>query len=122
MRVKSKARVSEHRKQHEGVYLMVREQSRSEKNWFEVGTKAIDNARQELVQIALDLHDHPEINYQEHYAAKLLADTLERKGFVVERGVGGVETAFRATLEGGTGKGPTVAVLAEYDALPEIGR
>jgi amidohydrolase len=100
---------------------MALEQSRSEKRWFEIGTKAIDNSRKELVQIALDLHDHPEINYQEHYAAKLLTDTLERKGFVVERGVGGVETAFRATLEGGAGKGPTVAVLAEYDALPEIG-
>ena len=54
-------------------------------------------------------------------AAKLLADTLEQHGFQVERGVGGVETAFRGTLEGGGGDGPTVALLAEYDALPEIG-
>ncbi len=92
-----------------------------EKRWFEIGTKAIDDAREELVRIALDLHAHPELNYQEHYAAKLLSDTLERQGFVVERGVGGVETAFRATLEGGAGKGPTVALLAEYDALPDIG-
>ena len=93
----------------------------SGKRWFEIGTKAIDDAREELVRIALDLHAHPELNYQEHYAAKLLSDTLERQGFVVERGVGGVETAFRATLEGGAGKGPTVALLAEYDALPDIG-
>ena len=100
---------------------MVSERGGSAKQWFEIGTKAIDDAREELVRIALDLHAHPEINYQEHYAAKLLTDTLERQGFVVERGVGGVETAFRATLEGGAGKGPTVAVLAEYDALPDIG-
>ena len=93
----------------------------SGKRWFEIGTKAIDDCREELVRIALDLHAHPELNYQEHYAAKLLSDTLERQGFVVERGVGGVETAFRATLEGGAGKGPTVALLAEYDALPDIG-
>ena len=93
----------------------------SGKRWFEIGTKAIDDAREELVRLALDLHAHPELNYQEHYAAKLLSDTLERQGFVVERGVGGVETAFRATLEGGAGKGPTVALLAEYDALPDIG-
>ena len=32
-----------------------------------------------------------------------------------------METAFRGTLEGGGGDGPTVALLAEYDALPEIG-
>lgn len=100
---------------------MSSERGGSENRRFEIGTKAIDDAREELVRIALDLHAHPELNYQEHYAAKLLSDTLERQGFVVERGVGGVETAFRATLEGGTGKGPTVALLAEYDALPDIG-
>jgi amidohydrolase len=50
-----------------------------------------------------------------------LADALERHGFEVERGVGGVETAFRAVMPGGNGDGPTVALLAEYDALPGIG-
>lgn len=100
---------------------MSSERGGSEKRWFKIGTKTIDDAREELVRIALDLHAHPELNYQEHYAAKLLSDTLERQAFVVERGVGGVETAFRATLEGGAGKGPTVALLAEYDALPDIG-
>jgi amidohydrolase len=82
---------------------------------------AIGEARSELVEVALDLHVHPELNYQEKYAAELLSGTLERHGFQVERGVGGVETAFTATLPGGAGEGPTVAVLAEYDALPEIG-
>jgi amidohydrolase len=38
----------------------------------------------------------------------------------VERGVGGVPTAFRATVPG-RGPGPTIAILAEYDALPGIG-
>ena len=33
--------------------------------------------------------------------------------------MGGVETAFRATIE--TGEGPTIAILCEYDALPGIG-
>ena len=87
----------------------------------DAAARSIDSAREELVGVALDIHAHPELNYQEHHAAKLLADTLERHGFAVERGVGGVETAFRATLEGGGGDGPTVAILAEYDALPEIG-
>jgi amidohydrolase len=84
-------------------------------------TRAIDGLRQELVDISLDIHAHPELNYQEYHAAQLLADALERHGFQVERGVGGVETAFRAVMPGGHGKGPTVALLAEYDALPGIG-
>jgi amidohydrolase len=84
-------------------------------------TQAIDTLRQELVDISLDIHAHPELNYQERHAAKLLADALERHGFQVELGIGGVETAFRGVIRGGNGDGPTVALLAEYDALPGIG-
>lgn len=84
-------------------------------------SQAIDSAKQQLMDISLDIHAHPELNYQEHHAAALLASALEGHDFEVERGVGGVATAFRATLRGGAGQGPTVAVLAEYDALPEIG-
>ena len=87
----------------------------------EATTQAIEAARSELVEVALDIHAHPELNYQEQHAAQLLSGTLEKHGFKIERGVGGVETAFTATLPGGSGDGPTVAVLAEYDALPEIG-
>ena len=87
----------------------------------ETAAKAIDGARAELVEVALDIHAHPELNYQEQHAAQLLSGVLEKHGFRVERGVGGVETAFTATLTGGAGDGPTVAVIAEYDALPEIG-
>ena len=100
---------------------MPTEQAGSNSALTETATKAIDAAREELFGIALDIHAHPELNYQEFHAAKLLSDTLEAHDFAVERGIGGVETAFRATLEGGAGDGPTVAVLVEYDALPEIG-
>jgi amidohydrolase len=84
-------------------------------------TRTVEALRQELVDISLDIHAHPELNYQEHHAAQVLADALERHGFQVERGVGGVETAFRGVIQGGNGDGPTVALLAEYDALPGIG-
>ena len=89
--------------------------------YFTNVTQAVDALRQELVDISLDIHAHPELNYREHHAAKVLADALERHGFQVERGVGGVETAFRGAMRGGNGDGPTVALLAEYDALPGIG-
>ena len=86
-----------------------------------VANQAIETAREELISLSRDIHSHPELNYQEHHSANALATTLEQHGFRVERGVGGVETAFRATLDGEGGEGPTIAVLAEYDALPEIG-
>ncbi|MCH8802103.1 MAG: M20 family metallopeptidase [Chloroflexi bacterium] len=91
------------------------------KSLSETAAQAIEGARPELVELALDIHAHPELNYQEQHAASLLSEILEKHGFQVERGVGGVETAFTATLPGGAGDGPTVAVLAEYDALPDIG-
>src|SRR5262247_3505003 len=93
----------------------------SQSAYFNQVTKAVDALRPDLVNISLDIHAHPELNYQEHHAAQVLADALQRHGFQVERGVGGVETAFRATLQGGHPDGATVALLAEYDALPGIG-
>ena len=82
---------------------------------------AIEESRQALFGLSKDIHAHPELNYQEHYSSSALAGFLESRDFQVERGVGGLETAFRATIPGGAGEGPTIAVLAEYDALPEIG-
>jgi len=81
--------------------------------------QAVDRVADELEQISRRIHDHPELAYAEVKAAGWLSDFLARQGFKVERGVGGVDTAFRGTLE--TGAGPTIAILCEYDALPEIG-
>ena len=82
---------------------------------------AIDSAQQALFDLSKDVHAHPELNYEEYYSSNALAGFLEQRDFHVERGIGGVETAFRASIPGGAGNGPTIAVLAEYDALPEIG-
>ena len=82
---------------------------------------AIEASKQELFDLSVDVHDHPELNYQEFYSSAALAGFLEKHNLHVERGIGGVETAFRAIIPGGGGDGPTIAVLAEYDALPEIG-
>lgn len=54
---------------------------------------------------------------QERESAALLADFLEKEGFVVERGVAGLPTAFTARF--GRGK-PVIGILAEYDALPGL--
>ena len=81
--------------------------------------QAVDRLGDELETLSRRIHDHPELGYQEVQAAAWLSEFLERQGFKVERGLAGVETAFRGTLE--TGAGPTIAVLCEYDALPQIG-
>ena len=81
---------------------------------------AIDEHAPGIVQVALQIHQRPELGFQERFASQLLADSLQRQGFEVEKPLGGLETAFRATKRG-KGPGPTVAVLAEYDALAGIG-
>jgi amidohydrolase len=80
---------------------------------------AVDRLADELEALSHRIHDHPELGYQEVKAAAWLTEFLGAQGFKVERGVAGVETAFRATIE--TGDGPTIAILCEYDALPGIG-
>jgi amidohydrolase len=81
---------------------------------------AIDDHASEIKDVAAQIHDHPETAWKEERASKLMVDALKRHGFDVEFPVGGVATAFRATKRG-KGAGPTIAILAEYDALPNIG-
>jgi amidohydrolase len=73
----------------------------------------------DLVALSRDIHSHPELAYQERHAVGAIAAFLERAGHRVERGIGGLETAFRSRI--GPGDGPAIALLAEYDALPEVG-
>jgi amidohydrolase len=82
--------------------------------------EAVDRLADELEQLSHRIHDHPELAFQEERAHAWLGELLEKHGATVERGVGGLPTAFRATVAG-TGPGPTVAIMAEYDALPGIG-
>src|SRR5437016_3113658 len=80
---------------------------------------AVDRLAGDLEKLSRQIHDNPELGYQEIKAAAWLTEFLDKQGFKVERGVAGVETAFRGTIE--TGEGPTIAILCEYDALPGIG-
>lgn len=82
--------------------------------------RAADSLRELLLEISHTIHANPELAFKEYQASALLTSTLEEHGFEVERGSGGLETAFTATYRTG-GDGPTVALLSEYDALPEIG-
>jgi len=81
---------------------------------------AVDAAREQLVRLAATIHANPEVAFQEFGSAALLSSALEGCGWLVERAVGGLDTAFVARLSGGR-PGPTIAILAEYDALPGLG-
>jgi amidohydrolase len=83
-------------------------------------TAEIEAQRDDLIRIADTIHAHPEVAFEEFESAALLSGTLEENGFQLERGVADLETAFVATLKGKEA-GPTVALLAEYDALPGLG-
>lgn len=74
----------------------------------------------EITGIADWLFAHPELSGQEVESSAHLVAYLEAKGFQVQTGVAGLPTAFRAEWTG-TGPGPTIAFLAEYDALPSLG-
>src|SRR3954451_21020150 len=81
---------------------------------------AIAHERDHLIEVAETIRVNPELGYEERMASQLLADQLREAGFEVEKPYKGLETAFRATRRG-NGPGPTVAILAEYDALAGIG-
>src|SRR2546425_5306664 len=73
---------------------------------------AVDRLADDLEKLSRQIHDNPELGYQEIKAAAWLTEFLDKHGFKVERGVAGVETAFRGTIE--TGEGPTIARSEEH--------
>ena len=79
----------------------------------------IDELREPLLAISHAIHAHPELAFGEQRAADLLCEALARAGLAVRRGVHGLDTSFETSL--GEVAGPCIALLAEYDALPQIG-
>ncbi len=79
---------------------------------------AIDAIAGDLVAASHSIHAHPELNYEEHHAHRVLTDMLGDARMTPTRSAHGLATAFEATAGS---SGATVAVLCEYDALPGIG-
>ena len=90
--------------------------------------KVVDELAPQIIDLSHDIHDHPETGYEEHHAVVTVAALLRRHGIEPEVGVYGMDTALRAEISGTTGtdtaaggsdEAPgTIAILAEYDALP----
>ncbi|HKV56515.1 MAG TPA: amidohydrolase [Candidatus Binataceae bacterium] len=77
--------------------------------------KAIDSYRETVVSLSHEIHEHPEPRFREHFACDLLSRAIRDLGLEVQTKVGGLETSFRTEFGN---PGPTIAILAEYDALP----
>ncbi|MGF1668203.1 MAG: amidohydrolase [Acidimicrobiia bacterium] len=75
-----------------------------------------------LLSTSHEIHQRPELQYQEHETAARLCELIRRHApdARLELGSGGLETAFRAS-EGDPKSGPSIAFVAEYDALPDVG-
>ena len=80
----------------------------------------VETEKKRIVGLGKYLHAHPEIGFQEYLAEEAISAFLKDTGYRMERGYGGLKTAFRAVLKG-KGRGPMVGILAEYDALAGLG-
>lgn len=76
---------------------------------------AVTEIGQEIIDIRRDIHRHPELGFEVHRTAGLVADYLKKLGLPVKTGVG--KTGVVADLAGGH-PGPTIALRADMDALP----
>ncbi len=72
----------------------------------------------EIAALVAFIGSEPELGYQERKAAARIASLLESRGHRCDVGIAGMATALR--VRKGQGH-PCFCLLAEYDALPDIG-
>ncbi|KAJ7130272.1 hypothetical protein C8R44DRAFT_63390 [Mycena epipterygia] len=73
----------------------------------------------ELRQLSMDIHDHPELAYEEVHAHDVLTTFMADHGFKVTKHYH-LETAWLASYSNGTG-GRTIGINSEMDALQGVG-
>lgn len=83
-------------------------------------SEIFEKYREEFVALNEYLYENPELGLREFKACEAHTQMLVKHGFEVEKGFANLETAFLARYQKGEG-GPSIAILAEYDALPGIG-
>ncbi|MFE2658014.1 MULTISPECIES: amidohydrolase [unclassified Brevibacterium] len=81
--------------------------------------EGLETVGADITELLHTIHGLAETAYEEHESVAAIAAVLASRGIAVETGLFGVDTTLRATT--GSGSGRTIAILAEYDALPEIG-
>ena len=87
--------------------------------WSDAQAEALDwlkTNHEALSQDHMTIWNFHEPSWREYKSSAWYMDRLEAEGFTVERGTGGMPTAFRATWS--NGEGPVLGGYAEYDAVP----
>lgn len=82
--------------------------------------QVIEQEKQDLICLNNDLADHPEISGEEYESSRKIVSLLQAKGYQVEYPFAGFDTAFRGII-GENNHKYKIALMVEYDALPEIG-
>lgn len=78
-----------------------------------------DELSKEIEAVSDFIFNNPELGDEEYISSKYLVDKMKEYGFNTVYPYCNLDTAFRAEL--GDECGPTIAFLAEYDALPGYG-
>ena len=87
-------------------------------DWIKIIEDEINARDAEISSINKQIHENPELAYEEYKAHDAFVSILQRLGFGVTPHAYGVETAFSAEFGSG---GRLLIFNAEYDALPGIG-
>lgn len=112
-----------------GIILIPRTYIEAGKGWYIILEKTayiehlyaeVEKYWLKIAAMSDDFAEHPEISGQEYETSRKIADALAEAGFDVEYPFMDIPTAFMAKT-GTRGKGGKVALMVEYDALPEIG-
>lgn len=82
---------------------------------------ALEQDWRNIVALSEFIHSHVEESSKEFACSARLMTELHEHGFDVDRGIAGMETAFRASF-GSTAATTTVALVCEYDGLPPYGQ
>lgn len=75
----------------------------------------LNNHADEFSNIRRDIHQHPELSFQEYRTSELVADLMSSYGFEVNKGI--AKTGVVATLKRGNGD-KIIGIRADMDALP----
>lgn len=86
-------------------------------DYFEIVKQSVHSHQEMLCQLSDHIWDLAETKFEEYQSSDFYCRVLEENGFAVQRGIGGLPTAFKGSF--GTGK-PVIGYLGEFDALPGL--
>ncbi len=87
---------------------------------YQIINKKLNLLESELKKINLTLYNNPEVGGEEVNSSRILCESLSKHGFTITSNYYGIQNAFRAEFAAKK-NGPTIGLMAEMDALPDIG-